>query len=362
MNSSSPTRKVEVSPNGWCWNIANNASEKQNQLKIIQTTYSKHNYTWWCPAAGAMSCLWLNSVALGCPPFCPTLLGGGAFFGDLTCQLRSYAAFVREGWCVPDNDSAWQRFSYLQRFVVSERAHGILMLNVVLWRVETTKKLDSTCIHVNCFHRFQRNYCFVDWGEGSSSKLTQHCSFVRLWIKDGHSVCTGTRRGKFRYMAETIGNSTCPLRSYPGNIVLRVLRWQYFSKREWRCQFLDLFNVLFSRGWGGWKQQKWFNISDSFMYSTSGCGREKRVINYVKMVVSARSFSLSTYQSLSFFCLNFVFVSDVSFTCQFTTLFPFLPFCVNFVRFVSNPSFHFNPVVSTRPCLLFSMFSLFVST
>lgn len=68
-------------------------------------------------------------------------------------------------------------------------------------------------------------YCFVDWGEGSSSKLTQHGSFVRLWTKDGHSVCTGTRRGKFRYMAETIGNLTCPLRSYPGNIVLRVLRW-----------------------------------------------------------------------------------------------------------------------------------------
>ena len=55
------------------------------------------------------------------------------------------------------------------------------------------------------------------------------------------------------------------------------------------------------------------------------------------------------------------FVSDISFTCQFTTLFPFLPFCVNFVRFVSTPSFHFNPVVSTGPCLLFSIFSLFVS-
>lgn len=93
------------------------------------------------------------------------------------------------------------------------------------------------------------------------------------------------------------------------------------------------------------------------MYSTSGCRREKRrVLNYVKMVVSARSFSLLTYHSLSFFCLNFVFVSDISFTCQFTTLFPFLPFCVNFVRFVSTPSFHFNPVVSTRPCLLFSIF------
>ena len=98
------------------------------------------------------------------------------------------------------------------------------------------------------------------------------------------------------------------------------------------------------------------------MYSTSGCVREMRVLNYVKMVVSARSFSLSTYQSLSFVCLNFVFVSDISFTCQFPTFFPSLPFCVNFVRFVSTTSFHFNPVVSTRPCLLFSIFSLFVST
>ena len=31
---------------------------------------------------------------------------------------------------------------------------------------------------------------------GSSSKLTQHGSFVRLWTKDGHSVCTGTRRAE----------------------------------------------------------------------------------------------------------------------------------------------------------------------
>ena len=124
-----------------------------------------------------MSCLWLNSVALGCPPFCPTLLGGGAFFGDLTCQLRSYAAFVREGWRVPDNDSAWQRFSYFQRFVVSERAHGILMLNVVLWRVETTKKMTQHVYMSTVFIAFNILFCRL-WGGQVQNWLNMAALFV----------------------------------------------------------------------------------------------------------------------------------------------------------------------------------------
>lgn len=80
------------------------------------------------------------------------------------------------------------------------------------------------------------------------------------------------------------------------------------------------------------------------MYSTSGCVREKRVLNYVKMVVSARSFSLSTYQSLSCFCLNFVFRVRYFLYMSVHHIISVPPFLRKLC------SFRFHPVLSFQPC------------